>query len=304
MKLEKGDIVDIIAPASGCTEAEYDKAIEFVRKFGLTPRFREYNNVIKPGLCANTIDYRFEHLMDAIESESKAIWCLKGGYGSQKLLKKLDGLYDNPPEEKIFIGFSDITILLNHFSDRWGWTPLHGPMPGQVGTVSEDTWQRLADIVFGKVDKVEFAAKPLNKAATKTGLVQGKFVGGCLSLLQALIGTEHMLDLECCVLLLEDDRFETPRRIDRILDQMKRANMFNPVEAVVLGNFLESPDEGSKDASELKEVLESFADYLDEKGIPLIQNTKLGHSEDMLTLPIGAYVEVKLGEKTEVEIRV
>lgn len=300
LTLSKGDVVEIVAPASGCSETEYNDALDFVSKFGLTPRARTYNSVIKPGLCANSVEYRFKHLIDAIESkDSKAVWCLKGGYGSQQLLEKLDELVD-PPQEKIFIGFSDITILLNYFADRWGWTCIHGPMPGQVGKVEDITWQNLADVIFGKKNNVSFFAKPVNQAATMPGEIVGKFLGGCLSLMQALIGTSHMPDLELSVLFLEDDKFESPRRIDRILNHMQRAGVFDSVEAVLLGRFLE---EEKKDELELQEVLESLADYLDKLGIPLLQNTQLGHGKNMLTVPIGGIVNLKLGDKPEVVIR-
>ena len=302
MHICKGDVVSIILPASGCTCDEYDAALDFVRRFGLVPQAREYDSVVRSGLCANSAEYRFGHLIEALESkDSKAVWCLKGGYGSQQLLTRLDEL-KIPPEEKMFIGFSDITILLNYFADKWGWKCLHGPMPGQVGKVFDSTWQNLADVVFGDRKKVSFLSQPLNKAARLEGWLEGKFMGGCLSLMQALIGTAHMPDLDGAVLLLEDDRFETPRRIDRILEQMQRAGVFYKVRAVVLGNFLENPDVGSNDKLELGEVLEGLADYLDYLRVPLIQNTKLGHAQEMLTIPIGGLAKIRLGDKPEVII--
>lgn len=298
--LVRGDIVDIILPASGCTREEYDEAIGLVKEFGLNPRYRSFADVVAIGLCANSVDYRFAHLMEALEApDSKAVWCLKGGYGSQQLLPRLDEVVD-APSQKIFIGFSDITILLNYFADKWGWTCLHGPMPIQAGKVTKDTWQHLADIVFGEVNEVKFTAKPMNNAAKMPGVAEGRFLGGCASLMQALIGTSHMPDLTGAVLLLEDDKFETPRRIDRILDHLHRAGSFYELEAVVLGNFLEGKGTGSKDELELNEVLENLAASLDECGVPLIQNTRLGHSDDMLTVPIGAIATVNLGDEPEV----
>lgn len=297
-KLSKGDVVDIIVPASGgCTKEEYARAIEFVKEFGLTPKFRRFEDVIRPGLCANTVDYRFAHLMEALESkESKAVWCLNGGYGSQQLLEKLDGV-EAPLAQKMFVGFSDLTILLNYFADKWGWVSVHGPMPGQVGKVTESTWQNLADVLFRNEKEIKISAVALNKVAKERRKISGKFMGGCLSLMQALIGTGQMPNLEGSVLFLEDDRFETPRRIDRILNQMHRAGTFYDVEAVLLGNLLEGPESGSKEEIELKEVVENLAGRLDEMGVPLIQNTKLGHGKEMLTVLVGAEVEIELGDK-------
>ncbi len=182
-------------------------------------------------------------------------------------------------------------------------------MPGQVGKVEQSTWDNLSEVVFGKSKQINFAVTPLNKVATEDRNVRGKFMGGCLSLVQALIGTAQMPDLEGAILMLEDDRFETPRRIDRILDQMNRAGAFYGVEAVVLGNFLEGEEdsvgtkESLQDRLDLQEVLGSLADILNERGIPLVQNTKLGHTRDMLTVLIGAEAEMKLGDKPEVIIK-
>ncbi len=301
--LQKGDIVDIIVPASACTKEEYNAAIKFVKEFGLEPRYRTFAEVIKNGLCANSVEYRFEHLMTALNAnDAKAVWCLKGGYGTQKLLEKLDETAP-PLQEKIFIGFSDITILLNYFADKWGWKCVHGPMPGQIGKQAQVSWQNLADVVFGKNEVINITCQPLNMAARTPKVLQGKLMGGCLSLMQALIGTAHMPNLEGTILLLEDDRFETPRRIDRIFDHMQRAGSFYDVEAVVLGNFLEGAVAGSKDELELQEVLEGLGEYLNERGIPLLQNTRLGHGEDMLTVLIGADAVVTLGDTAKMVIK-
>lgn len=289
--LQHGDIVEIILPASGCNRQEYDAAIGFVREFGLEPRFRPYEEVIVAGLCANNVAYRFQHLMAALQSDAKAVWCLKGGYGSQKLLGLLDEVATKP-QEKLFIGFSDITILLNYFADKWGWTCLHGPMPGQVGSIANSSWENLADIIFGRKNGLSFHAKPLNQAA-KSQKITGRLVGGCLSLMQALIGTGHMPNLEDAILLLEDDKFETPRRIDRIFDHMQRAGIFYDVKAVLLGNFLENSASGAEEV-EVNEVIASLANYLDERGIALLQNKQIGHCHEIITVPIGGRVELEL----------
>jgi muramoyltetrapeptide carboxypeptidase len=301
--LTKGDVVEIIVPASGCTKEEYKSAIEFVKKFGLTPKFHLYEDVVKSGLCANSVDYRFKHLMEAMESnDSKAVWCLKGGYGAGRLLEKLDEV-DAPQLKKVFIGFSDITMLLNYFADKWGWECLHGPMPAQVGKIAETSWNNLSDIVFEEKNELSFSTVALNEAARSGGNVSGKLMGGCLSLMQTFIGTSHMPELGGAVLLLEDDKFETSRRIDRILDHMQRAGVFYDVEAVILGNFLESPGVGSENDLELKEVLNNFADYLTKRGIPLIQNKKIGHAEEIITVPIGGVAKISLGDKPEVSFK-
>ncbi len=303
LPLKKGDIVDIIAPASGCSKEEYENAIDFVGQFGLKPRYRQFEDLIKQGLCANTDEYRFNHLIESINSlESKAVWCLRGGYGSQRLLEKLDEI-EPITQTKAFIGFSDITILLNYFADKWNWVCIHGPMPGQVGKINSDSWQHLSDILFGQEETVTISFSAVNNVAKEKRSVQGKILGGCLSLMQSLIGTAHMPNLEGSILLLEDDRFETPRRLDRIFNHLLRAGAFYDVEAVLLGNFLELPEYGEKEKEVLQDVINDLAHRLDEMGIPLIQNHKLGHAKDMLTIPIGIMAEIKPMGELEINLR-
>lgn len=298
--LENKDKIDIILPASGCSKEEYEAAIKFVESFGLVPRCRAYEEVIKPGLCSNSVEYRFEHLIEALTNdESNAVWCLKGGYGSQQLLEKLDEVV-NPSVQKTFIGFSDITILLNYFADKWGWNCLHGPMPGQAGQLDKESWDRLSEILFADKREIRFVATPLNQPAHVLSSVRGRFLGGCLSLMQALIGTSHMPELSGAVLLLEDDRFETPRRMDRIFDHMLRAGVFYDVEAVILGNFLEEEKNYTAQNLELQEVLGNFANALEELGVPLLQNKGIGHCKNMITVPIGVEASVNLGDSPEV----
>lgn len=305
--LSKGDIVELILPSSACSFDEYEKAVEFVRKIGLVPRVREYKELVSEGeiFVSNSDEYRFNHLRDAVaEEDSKAIWCIKGGYGSARLLEKLDKV-KKPAKEKLFIGFSDNTILLNYFVQKWGWACIHGPVLKQLanGYIKQDRVLELEDLIFGKSKIVSVPKiKAVNEAAKEGGVVEAKIIGGCLSLMQTLIGTKNDFDAKGNILLLEDIG-EAGSRLDRMFNHLYRAGKFDGTKAVLLGNFKESNDLKGPQDEELKKVFDNLAKLLDEKNIPLIHSPVLGHTEDMLAMPLGIPANLNLGKKPVLEIK-
>lgn len=304
--LKQGDVVDLVAPASGCSEEEYKGCLKFIEGLGLTPNARDYADLVKAEeeFCSNSIDYRFEHLHRSLVSyESKAVWCISGGYGSYQLLEKLDKI-PAPAQEKLFIGFSDITVLLNYFINKWNWKCVHGPMLAQIarGSVSDGAVANVRKLIFGEEKSVKVELAAINEVAKRNGERVGKLIGGCLSLMQVFIGTKQHIDTRGKVLLLEDDRFETPERISRIVDHMQRAGIFNEVSAVIFGDFLEDDINNIDRKRVLDKVLNDFGREMDKKSVPVLVGKNLGHSKDMAAVPLGTFASVKLGGSPMVDI--
>jgi muramoyltetrapeptide carboxypeptidase len=296
--LEQGDVVDLIAPASGFTESEYNSCLKFVEELGLKPKVRPYNELVNSdyAFVANSADYRFEHLQDALKNaESKAVWCIAGGYGSYHLLEKLDKI-PAFAKQKLFVGFSDNSVLLDYFVNKWNWSPIYGVTPLQVvrGQVSQKAVDSIKSLIFkgGKSETIKLQA--LNNSAKKNEQVAGKMIGGCLSLVHTLIGTPQKLDMQGKILLLEDDKYESPARIDRIFNHMGRANFFEGARAVILGSFFE--DEFDKNKTGFEVALNSLKPELDKKNIALLKADNIGHCKDMVSVPFGAFVNISLGE--------
>ena len=158
--LNKGDIVDLVLPASSCTKQEYEASIDFINSLGLKARVPKYDELVNEAeiFCSNTAKYRFNHLYEAIKAkDSKAIWCIKGGYGSAKLLSFF-AKADINKIRKLFIGFSDITMLLNYFiAKKTDLVCIHGPMTGQIARseVSAGAIDKIKNIIFGQIEKIE-----------------------------------------------------------------------------------------------------------------------------------------------------
>ena len=139
------------APGFAAKRSEIAKAIKKIKSWGLKPRIPQ-DLIGKDILCANTDAVRFRHLKNALTAkDSKVIWCLRGGYGSIRLLPQLNKL-KKPKHKKIILGYSDITSLHAFVMSRWKWEVLHGPLVDSLvenRTLPEHE-QLLRDVLFAR----------------------------------------------------------------------------------------------------------------------------------------------------------
>jgi muramoyltetrapeptide carboxypeptidase len=185
VSLAPGDIVDVVAPASACSQDELKSAIEYLKELDLVPRIpKDLFDPSEP-LLSNSDKYRYAHLKSALfAKDSKVIWCLRGGYGSLRLLPEISRL-SRPKAQKLFIGLSDIASLHIFFTQKWGWHTVHGPMLGKLKTRTRQEQDEINDLVFGRKDQIEFSNLiPLNEPARKKKLINGHVLGGNLMTIQ------------------------------------------------------------------------------------------------------------------------
>jgi muramoyltetrapeptide carboxypeptidase len=297
--LKKNDVVDIIFPGTACTADEIKKIKDCVKKLGLIPNiFLEKEVTLKkaathefPSIKAET---RFEQLKKSIEnSDSKIIWCARGGYGSAELLPFLLKM-KKPKQQKIFIGFSDISSLNIFLIQQWNWQVISAPVLTQIAfdKVSEKSKKAIADLLFGPLTlRYSVIGSSIKKSISAT------IIGGCISVISAHFGTKNQIDWNKKILFLEDEG-EDGERLDRYFFQlvtiMSEQKKY-PV-AIVLGNFLEANPHGTPKAKNIEMAIAKFAQNLAEKKIkiPLFQEkTKcLGHSKNMLPLVLGAKAKI------------
>jgi len=299
--LKKNDIVEIISPGSACTSEEIKKIKNFVKKIGLTPRiFLEKETAIKKAvshkLASIAAKTRFEQLKKAIEAQdSKLIWCTRGGYGSAEILPFLMKM-KKPKQQKILIGFSDISTIATFLIQEWGWKIISAPMLAQFITddVSKASQQKIIDVVFGKISQLTYTLEGKKIA------LSGQVVGGCLSVLCGLFGTKIQPKWQNKILFLEDEG-ESGERLDRFFNQIITVinESGKKPKAVLLGNFLEATDHCSPKAETILIAIKRFAEKLDK--IPLfIEKSKcLGHSKNMMPLVLGAEAKIADGKLTQ-----
>lgn len=291
--LKPGDSVEVIAPASRCTESHLLVLQELLQSWELNC-ILDKNIFGNDLLCANTDENRLASLKNALlNPTTKAIVCARGGYGSMRLLP---GLFNvTPPQQsKLFIGMSDITALNLFLMQQWHWPVLHGGLSSDK--FSLESIYDSKSLIFGEKKQISLSGSPLNKLAKKNHTINKILTGGNLSLIQTSIGTAWQVQGENKILFLEDVS-ERGYRIDRMLEHLLQANIFKHVAAVVLGDFLEGKE--SNGTSLVQPVLERFAEHCP---APVIQIAGIGHGQDNITLPLGLSARLQLGDAISLTI--
>jgi muramoyltetrapeptide carboxypeptidase len=214
------------------------------------------------------------------------IICLRGGYGSARLLDDIDyGLLRRNP--KVLIGFSDVTALHCAMLTRAGLLSFAGPMAavemasGILPATSRMMWEMLMKQRKRTVVSFGEDARVIGR-----GAVEGQLIGGNLAVLTSLLGTRYMPDMHGAVLFLEEVG-EQVYRIDRLLLQLRQSGVLGAVAGIALGSFTSIPAE--RRARALDDV---FDEYLAPLGIPVVTGLPFGHIATKATLPVGARVRL------------
>jgi len=300
-KLHRGDLVAVISPASSPDDlTKINKGVAYLEKLGYKVAVGKNVGKIK-GYLAGTDKERLDDLHDMFANkEVKAIFNVRGGYGSLRLLDKIDyNLVKKNP--KIFVGYSDINALQLAFFKQCGLVTFSGPMPAvdfidEVSSFTEENFWRIVTS-DKKIGKLHNPNDEKFFHLTK-GKAEGKILGGNLTVLNSMTGTNFLPDFDKSILMLEDIN-EPPYKVDRMLNQLRIAKVIKKVKGVILGRFVNcyEPDE-MKNSLTLNEVIE---DYFHSLKIPVIYNFKHGHIKDNLTVPIGVKVSMN-ADKCIIEI--
>ena len=283
--LRAGDAVAVVAPASNLKADYLARGVAELERLGFRARY-EPGILDKARYTAGDDRRRAAELTRAFaDPEIKAVWAARGGYGSMRLFDLLDeDLIGRSP--KIFIGYSDMTALSLYFYRRFGWVTFHGPMAAKDLAGGEEHYDRETLI------KVVTGASPLGEIrSNKTemlhrgagGRVTGRLLGGCLSLITAMMGAPDELDTRGSILFLEDTATR-PYAIDRMLQQLNLAGKFEEVRGIVFGEMtdcVQHADQGYR----IQDVL---AECTADLNVPVMFGLPSGHSPSgNLTLPLG-----------------
>lgn len=302
-RLKQGDSVTLISPSHLTTPEQVQFARERLQALGLqviTPPslLEEY------GQFAGTAKSRAKEINDAFANKTiKAIFAVRGGSGAGNVLPHLD--YDlikkNP---KILIGFSDITALLlaiNHKSDL---VTFHGPAIGYP--VPEFTANYLRASLFQSTESLTLANpkrsdRKLDLIQTEDrthtinpGITTGKLIGGNLTVLTSLLGSEYLSQDWSEQILFIEDVGEEIYRIDVMLGQLDNAGILKQVRGVVFGTCAECGTE-TFHSFRLDQVLRR---YLEPTKVPSYYGALIGHQAEQFTLPIGADVRLDADKGT------
>ncbi len=293
-RLKTGDTVAVIAPSSGVSAEEFDKAVQNLDELGLQTKVGRNARRIS-GFLAGTDQERLDDLHRAFaDKTAKAVWCVRGGYGASRFLPGLNFnlIRKNP---KIFVGYSDITALHTAIHQNTGLVTFHGPVA--ASNFSEYTKNHAVNVLMNPFApyKIELApdhtAKTSNLFKTEIitgGRCRGALVGGNLSLLTAVAGTPFALRNVRGKILFIEDVGEQPYRVDRMLTQLRQSMDLRSLAGIALGVF-EDCNPADENSQSLINVLK---DRLGDLGIPVIYGLSFGHIRDQFTLPIGIRAEL------------
>ncbi|MGQ9818693.1 MAG: S66 peptidase family protein [Candidatus Kapaibacteriales bacterium] len=291
--LRTGDTIAITAPASGCTFWELQPTVNFFKKMNC-------NVVIGDTIINRNKNYRYLSNDDKTRAQEfqefvknpgvRAIIAARGGYGSIRLLNHLDyNLILQDP--KIYLGFSDITILLNTIHSKTGIITYHGPVANyKLNSFSQKILKTLLFYEeFEKSEKITY--KFTKQEILSSGIARGELIGGNLTSLVSLLGTEYDFDTTNKILFFEEVS-EHPYKIDRMLKHLELAGKFQNIKGIVIGYMgsLDNRRNFFPDYSfTLREILKM---NLSELGIPILINFPFGHSDKFFTFPIGFEAEI------------
>lgn len=281
--LQAGDTVAITSPAGAVwDEKQVETFTTILKNFGFNV---VHGKTLKEkfGYFAGTDELRANELNNFFADEKiKGIFCMKGGWGCARILDKID--YDvikkNP---KVLIGFSDITALLLAINHKTKLITFHGP-------VGNSGWNDFTKNIFTNVIMV---AKPFNFPENPAsedkpfvingGKASGALVGGNLTVLSALIGSNYLPDWKNKILFLEEAK-EEPYSIDRMLTQLKLSGVLNSISGFVFGKCAKCLAEEPLKAFTFHEVI---LQHIKPLGIPAFYGAMIGHIENKLTVPLG-----------------
>ena len=270
--------ITYIAPASWPSESEWNK-INKILKITKTVNEKSIHN--------NSIIYhaaddktRFNNLLNALNQDTQYLWCIRGGYGSARLLDDLISM-QKPIKPKILIGYSDITFL-HLFFNKWGWNTIHGAMPYDLtnDNVNPKNFSLLAEILSNKKGILSYPGlKAMNNFAKNSTSITGEILGGNLTLLENSLGTSWQIDGENKIIFIED--IGCPEySIDRSLAHMKQAGIFQDAKAIIFGQFI-LPNKSVN----LNYAIQRFANEIN---IPVFSSQNFGHGNDNYPIIFGA----------------
>jgi muramoyltetrapeptide carboxypeptidase len=302
-RLKRGDTLGLIAPAGFITEKELAESITNLEALGFKVKPGKYI-LNKHGYLGGTDEERAEDVNFMFADKNiNGIVCARGGYGCIRMLDLLDYkmITKNP---KVLIGYSDITSLLYGLYQKAGLVGFHGPVG--ISTYNEFSVRNFTSVLMNPEPEASFRnaededlSKPEFISYTiRSGKATGKLVGGNLSIVASLIGTEYDVDTDGAIIFLEEIG-EEPYRIDRMLTQMIQAGKFKKAKGVALGVFSKCESKptqsGIANSFSLKEIL---LDRLFDLNIPVVYGMSFGHITNKITIPFGIKAELDVDTMT------
>lgn len=282
-RLRKGDLIRIIAPAKAIESSHITFAKNLMEEQGFKVEISS-NCLGRHHYFSGKPKDRLEDLQNALDDQDvRAILCARGGYGCVQIMDDIDwsSFLEHP---KWLIGFSDVTYLHQRLH-QLNIASIHGTMPLNFKENSPEAIATLVSALTGK----PFAISASSKYATE-GSAQGPLIGGNLSILYSLIGTDDQPDYKGTILFIEDVG-EPLYAIDRMLYSFKKAGILEQLSGLLVGGMTSLGDSSPGYGSTYEEIILSHTRQLN---IPVCFNFPSGHINDNRALILGGSVQLEV----------
>ncbi len=284
--LSAGDVIGITCPAGFITDKEIQPAVQQMQNWGFKVRVGSTVNK-RDYTFGGTDDERANDFQQMLDDDSiNAIMCARGGYGSVRIIDKLDFTkFINKP--KWIIGFSDITVIHSHLNRNFNIASIHSKMcnsfpddfskaePAQIDSIIS-----IKQSLVGEKMKYSF----LPNINNKPGNAAGALVGGNLKTLESLSGSKSDIKTENKILFVEDTG-EYLYSIDRMFWNLKRTNKLSNLKALIIGGFKVKPDEAGEDFG--KTIYDIVLEKVKEYNYPVCFDFPVGHQKTNYALKCG-----------------
>ena len=275
--LSSGSKIALVAPARKVAEDDIAFAVEYIRQRGFVPIYDE-RLFLSYNQFAGNDEQRasvLQHYLDADDID--AIMCVRGGYGTVRIIDRLD--FDKFMQKpKWIVGYSDVTVLHAKMQSL-GIESLHATMPINFQDNSKQALDTLFDALCGKEIKYDLPQQTLDILST----MQGEVVGGNISVLYSLLGSDIFPDVEGKVLFLED-LDEYLYHIDRMMMAFQRAGIFNKIGGLIIGGLTKMHDNAILFGMTAEEII---SEKIKDKNIPTVFNFPAGHINDNRAIILG-----------------
>lgn len=287
--LQPGDTIGIVCPAGYMSLEKAAECIRVLREeWGYNVKIGKTLGGASTTYFSGTDEERLIDLQQMLDDdEVKAILCGRGGYGTGRIIEQLDfkKFKKNP---KWIIGFSDITVLHSHLYSNYYIASLHAPMAAafnEAGYINRYV-QSLRSALQGTWARYTCEPHPFNRA----GEAIGELVGGNLSLIAHLVGSDSDIKTKGRILFLEDIG-EYSYNIDRMMYQLKRSGKLKNLAGLIIGGFTDMKDTERPFG---KDVYEIIRDIIKEYNYPVCFGFPVSHEKENYALKIGAGYKLKI----------
>jgi muramoyltetrapeptide carboxypeptidase len=288
--LKKGDTIYLLSTARKISLIDLQDAIGMFESWGLKVIVGKTIGT-EENQFAGSDALRLSDFQTAIDHpEVKAVFCARGGYGTVRMIDKID-FTEFTKKPKWIVGFSDVTFLHSLINNQLNIQTLHAAMPSTYKTTEPEAIAEIGKVLFGETINYNIAPHPMNIA----GLIEGEVIGGNLSILYSITGTKSGFDTTDKVLFIED-LDEYLYHIDRMMINLKRSGKLNHLKGLIVGGFSDMHD---NEVPFGKNAYEIIMEHVSEFDYPVCFDFPAGHISNNRPIVFGKKISLKV-ERTAI----